>query len=210
MIQWSPSLLGAGAQAGDVGAAGGLGEQLAPDLLAGGDLRQIAPLVLPRCHRPSPSARTCPRRSGTGWSACRRRPLPAARSPARSGSRRGRHIPSASAGRPSRPRPSSSARPCRPRRCRASCSRMRPSEDLDSSASNSLGALASIHWRASARNAASCGVSSKFMAVPSSCHSGAGAKRTNPESRSKLLDSGFALRAPRNDESSPVPWSVSC
>src|ERR1700733_5285064 len=41
---------------------------------------------------------------------------------------------------------------------------MRPSEDLESSASNSFGALAPIHWRASARNAASCGVSSKFMA----------------------------------------------
>src|SRR5476651_708496 len=37
--------LGAGAQAGDVGSAGGLREQLAPDFLAGGDLRQIAPLV---------------------------------------------------------------------------------------------------------------------------------------------------------------------
>ena len=70
----------------------------------------------PRCRTPSPSGRTCPRRSGTAASACRRRPLPAARSPSRSGSRRGRHIPSASAGRPSRLRPSSSARPCRHRR----------------------------------------------------------------------------------------------
>src|ERR1700735_5415121 len=43
------------------------------------------------------------------------------------------------------------------------CNLMRPSEDLESSASNSFGALARIHWRASARNAASCGVSSKFM-----------------------------------------------
>src|ERR1700724_382191 len=41
---------------------------------------------------------------------------------------------------------------------------IRPSEDFESSASNSFGALASIHFRASARNAASCGVSSKFMA----------------------------------------------
>src|SRR5579871_328310 len=39
-------LLGAGAQARDVGAAGGLGEQLAPDFLAGGKLRQIAALGL--------------------------------------------------------------------------------------------------------------------------------------------------------------------
>src|SRR5512140_1171807 len=43
---------------------------------------------------------------------------------------------------------------------------MRPREDLESSSSNSLGALASIHLRASARNAASCGVSSKFMTAP--------------------------------------------
>src|SRR5664279_5634988 len=47
------------------------------------------------------------------------------------------------------------------------CSLMRPSEDFDSSSSSSFGALASIHLRASARNAASCGVSSKFMAGPS-------------------------------------------
>src|SRR5580704_16153798 len=42
---------------------------------------------------------------------------------------------------------------------------IRPSEDLESSSSNSLGALASIHFRASARNAASCGVSSKFIGL---------------------------------------------
>ena len=46
MIQSSPLLLGAGAQARDVGAAGGLGEQLAPDLLAGGQRRQIFALLL--------------------------------------------------------------------------------------------------------------------------------------------------------------------
>src|ERR1700681_1502378 len=40
---------------------------------------------------------------------------------------------------------------------------MRPIEDFASSASNCFGALASIHERASVRNAASCGVSSKFM-----------------------------------------------
>src|SRR6266478_9100145 len=45
------------------------------------------------------------------------------------------------------------------------CSLIRPSEDFESSASNSFGALASIHLRASARNVASCGVSSKFMAI---------------------------------------------
>src|SRR6266446_4406869 len=43
------------------------------------------------------------------------------------------------------------------------CSLIRPSEDFESSASNCFGALASIHWRASARNAASWGVSSKFI-----------------------------------------------
>ena len=45
---------------------------------------------------------------------------------------------------------------------------IRPSEALESSASNSRGALAPIHRRTSARNAASCGVSSKFMADLSS------------------------------------------
>ena len=44
-------LLGAGAQAGDVGAAGRLRKQLAPDLLAGGELRQIVPLVLLAAER---------------------------------------------------------------------------------------------------------------------------------------------------------------
>src|SRR5689334_21217220 len=44
------------------------------------------------------------------------------------------------------------------------CSRMRPSDDFDSSASSSLGALASTHLRAVVRNSSSCGVSSKFMA----------------------------------------------
>src|SRR5215813_10134955 len=44
------------------------------------------------------------------------------------------------------------------------CRRMRPSEDFDSSASSSFGALASTHLRAVVRNSASCGVSSKFMA----------------------------------------------
>src|SRR6516164_1170132 len=46
------------------------------------------------------------------------------------------------------------------------CRRMRPSEEDESSASSSFGALASTHLRASARKAASCGVSSKFMALP--------------------------------------------
>src|SRR5262249_35206492 len=41
---------------------------------------------------------------------------------------------------------------------------MRPSEEDESSCSNSFGALAAIHLRAVARNSASCGVSSKFMA----------------------------------------------
>src|SRR4029079_10237315 len=39
-------LLGAGAQARDIRAAGGLGEELAPDLLAGSKFRQVTPLVL--------------------------------------------------------------------------------------------------------------------------------------------------------------------
>ena len=46
MIQSSPLLLRAGAQAGDVGTAGGFGEQLAPDLLAGGERRQIFALLV--------------------------------------------------------------------------------------------------------------------------------------------------------------------
>src|SRR3974390_3607548 len=45
------------------------------------------------------------------------------------------------------------------------CRRIRPSEDLESSASSSLGALASIHLRAVARNSASFGVSSKFIGL---------------------------------------------
>src|SRR3569832_158823 len=42
-------------------------------------------------------------------------------------------------------------------------STVRPSEDLRSSSSYCLGALAPIQARAVARNSASCGVSSKFM-----------------------------------------------
>src|ERR1700743_130164 len=45
----------------------------------------------------------------------------------------------------------------------APSSRTRPSEDLRSSSSYCFGALAAIQAFASARNAASCGVSSKFM-----------------------------------------------
>src|SRR6516164_11065214 len=54
---------------------------------------------------------------------------------------------------------------------------MRPSEDCESSASNSFGALASIHLRAVVRNTASCGVSSKFIwrilspVIPGRCDS---------------------------------------
>src|SRR5579864_4022824 len=44
------------------------------------------------------------------------------------------------------------------------CNLIRPREAFESSDANSFGALASIHAFASARNAASCGVSSKFMA----------------------------------------------
>src|ERR1700733_11748886 len=45
----------------------------------------------------------------------------------------------------------------------APLSSVRPSEDFFSSSSYCFGALAAIHAFASARNAASCGVSSKFM-----------------------------------------------
>src|SRR6202521_1391169 len=48
------------------------------------------------------------------------------------------------------------------------CNLIRPSEAFESSASNSLGALASIHAFAWMRNAASCGVSSKFIGELSS------------------------------------------
>ena len=204
-------LFGAGAQARDVGAAGGLREQLAPDLLAGGELRQIMPLVLPRCHRPSRSARTCPRRSGTAASACRRRPLPAARSRVSIGVA---------------PRPPYSFGQCRQAQppsafffCQALptstmscfCRRMRPSEDFESSASNSFGALASIHLRAVGaefgflRRVIEVHGDFLFAVIPG--HASAGTRNLDIQS----LDSGFEA-SPRPGMTSPscVPWSVSC
>src|ERR1043166_7174040 len=51
----------------------------------------------------------------------------------------------------------------------APLSTVRPSEDFRSSSSYCFGALAEIHALASARNAASCGVSSQFMALLAVC-----------------------------------------
>src|SRR5664279_1545817 len=78
---------------------------------------------------------------------------------------------------------------------------LRPSEDFFNSSSYCFGALAAIQALASVRKAASCGVSSKFIRVVLARHSGLiRASRIDPESRSYLArDSGFALRAPRND-----------
>src|SRR6266704_1918335 len=94
------------------------------------------------------------------------------------------------------------------------CRRMRPSEDLESSASSCLGALASIHLRAVARNSASCGVSSKFM-VASFSLSFRGALKTRTRNLDQqLLDSPMcnctsevcALGRIRNDDLlSPSP-----
>src|SRR5260370_4243953 len=88
------------------------------------------------------------------------------------------------------------------------CSLMRPREDFESSASNSFGALASIHLRASARNAASCGVSSKFMAAYLSL-SFRGARETREPGISinnYWIPGSQHSAAPRNDESlSPSP-----
>ena len=51
------------AQAGEVGAGGRLGEELAPDLLARQRLRRVAALLRPRWRRPSWSGCTCRGRS---------------------------------------------------------------------------------------------------------------------------------------------------
>ena len=65
-----------GRQAGEVGAGAGLGEQLAPDLLAGEQRAQVPLLLRRRCPTPPRSARTCRSRSGCGsrgWARRRRR-----------------------------------------------------------------------------------------------------------------------------------------
>src|SRR5438445_3917285 len=66
--------------------------------------------------------------------------------------------------------------------------RMRPSEDFESSASYFFGALASIHLRAVARNSASCGVSSKFMADLSFFLSCTNLKPHGEEARQRRLE----------------------
>src|SRR5262245_51005651 len=75
---------------------------------------------------------------------------------------------------------------------------VRPSEDLRSSSSYCFGALAPIQARASARNAASCGVSSKFM-VALSYFVGWVSRRRNPpcfsDCGTKLV--GYAERSAR-------------
>ena len=156
-------LLRARAQARDVGAAGGLGEQLAPDFFAGGQRRQIGALMLLARERHHGRPAHAVADDEHARLACRTAPLPAARSRARSARRRGRHIPSASAGRPSRHRPSSSARLLRRRGCwrsSAGCGRARICAVRPHIASARSPRSRRL---ASARNSASCGVSSKFM-----------------------------------------------
>src|ERR1700692_4273255 len=63
---------------------------------------------------------------------------------------------------------------------------VRPSEDLRSSSSYCFGALADIHALASARNAASCGVSSKFISrCPCSSF------RHGPEDQTRNLEATY-------------------
>src|SRR5580693_709534 len=96
------------------------------------------------------------------------------------------------------------------------CSLMRPSEDLESSASNWIGALAPIHRRASARNAASCAVSSKFMVNLFCCigwvdrpvrrsSENEGGRRNPPSLRRREETVGDATPAPPCDCSSFSP-----
>src|SRR5882724_1908557 len=89
---------------------------------------------------------------------------------------------------------------------------VRPSEDLRKSSSYCFGALAAIHAFASARNAASCGVSSKFIRVVlcEACHSGRSAacgSIRNPEVTYLEIPGSKRSAAPRNDvsESSRIP-----
>src|ERR1700744_5026946 len=81
------------------------------------------------------------------------------------------------------------------------CRRMRPSEDFDSSASNSFGALASTHLRAVVRNSASCGVSSKFMANLFSCVGRVSRRRNPPLLSAVLRDGGLRCANPPYDSS---------
>src|SRR5580693_8825864 len=89
----------------------------------------------------------------------------------------------------------------------AFASRMRPSEDFDNSASYCFGALASTHRRASSRNAASCGVSSKFIGASSSLSFRGAPLGANPEGPPKPPTSGSTRRrVSRNDDLlSPSP-----
>src|SRR5215204_6749314 len=82
----------------------------------------------------------------------------------------------------------------------ASLSAVRPSEDLRSSSSYCFGALAPIQAFASARNAASCGVSSKFMALLAVCVGWVSRRRNPPSFRASLLaDGGLRFANPPYD-----------
>src|SRR5882757_3713663 len=88
---------------------------------------------------------------------------------------------------------------------------IRPSDDFDSSASNCFGALAAIHWRAVARNSASCGVSSKFILTSFLPVIPGRAQREPGISIDNFWIPGSRWRAPRNDDvlgSSPGRYLV--
>src|SRR5579864_3890769 len=83
----------------------------------------------------------------------------------------------------------------------APLSAVRPSEDLFNSSSYCFGAFAAIQALASARKAASCGVSSKFMVRPSQTVAPHGEEALAP-SRTMWPDCGLILR----DAASRLLW----
>src|SRR4029077_714883 len=78
----------------------------------------------------------------------------------------------------------------------APLSAVRPSEDLRSSSSYCLGALADIQALASVRNAASCGVSSKFMFSILGIHFVGWVERSKTHHPSRRVVMGFAFALP--------------
>ncbi len=152
--------LGARAQAGQVGAGAGLGEELAPHLIAAEGRRRIPLLLLVGARRRRGSACTCRGRSRSSRAGRGSAIPPARRSPGRSGAGRGRPTPRAS-GAPAKPASallrwkacarSSPSQPSRPGSGSARSRRRR--------AWAPRGRRATA--RASARNAASSRVSSK-------------------------------------------------
>ena len=94
----------------EVRAGGGLGEQLAPDLVAVEHRPEVAQLLLVGAVGDDRRARACRRRSRRGCQALRRGRSPGCRSPARSGRGPGRRTPSARSPRRDRPRRACPAR----------------------------------------------------------------------------------------------------